>query len=80
MAAAERSVFDLGLGILDFGFVSKSKTGNPKSKVVLASGTGLEPVFSDSKPDVLPVRRPRKEIGEDGRTRTYNLLVRSELL
>jgi hypothetical protein len=46
----------------------------------LASGQGFEPRSTGSEPAILPVRRSRKKIGEDGRTRTYNLLIRIQLL
>ena len=60
---------------------------------VMASGKGFEPLFTGSEPAVLPIRRPRNDMeehhpqvaggkldGRDGRTRTCNLLVRSEML
>ena len=58
-------ILDFGFGFRIEVFLALPEIQNRQSKIQndLASGTGVEPVFSDSKPDVLPVRRPRKKVG-----------------
>lgn len=52
-----------------FGFRVQSKIQSLKSRMQLASGKGVEPLFTGSEPAVLPVRRPRS-VGREGGTRT----------